>query len=138
MDADRIMRLVPKWFKMVQDWDSLVKMLLGKMFAETSNAVIPRFLSDIGNHLADVTHIFFKLLISHMQKQKEANITPPFALNSTSRAPRSSELAIDGPRMLSMRKNNAHHKKYMKDRYISQAWSFPWKQMQMQMNSGRY
>lgn len=73
MDVDRIMRLVPKWSSTVQDWDSLVKMLLHKMFAETSNAVIPRFLSEISNHLADVTHTVFKLLISHMQKHKEAN-----------------------------------------------------------------
>lgn len=73
MDVDRIMRLVPKWSSTVQDWDSLVKMLLRKMFAETSNAVIPRFLSEISNHLADVSHTVFKLLISHMNKQKEAN-----------------------------------------------------------------
>jgi hypothetical protein len=73
MDVDRIMRLVPKWSPTVQDWDSLVKMLLSKMFAETSNAVIPRFLSEISNHLADVTHTVFKLLISHMQKQKQGN-----------------------------------------------------------------
>lgn len=73
MDVDRIMRLVPKWSPTVPDWDSLVKMLLSKMFAESSNAVIPRFLSEISNHLADVTHIVFKLLISHMQKQKEGS-----------------------------------------------------------------
>eukprot|EP01018_Ginkgo_biloba_P032849 Gb_14493 [translate_table: standard] len=73
MDIDRIMRLVPKWSIMVQDWDSLVKMLLSKMFAETSNAIIPRFLSQISNHLADVSHIVFRLLISHMLKQQDVS-----------------------------------------------------------------
>ncbi|KAH9302150.1 hypothetical protein KI387_013733, partial [Taxus chinensis] len=73
LDVDRIMHLVPKWSTVVQDWDSLVKMLLSKMFAEPSNPIIPRFLGQISDHLADVANIVFRLILSHMLKQQEVN-----------------------------------------------------------------
>ncbi|GLJ22075.1 hypothetical protein SUGI_0413790 [Cryptomeria japonica] len=72
-DVDQIMRLVPKWSIVVHDWDSLVKMLLSKMFAEPSNAIIPRFMSQISDHLADVANIVFRHILPHMLKQQEVN-----------------------------------------------------------------
>ncbi|KAL3533812.1 hypothetical protein ACH5RR_007333 [Cinchona calisaya] len=63
MDADRVLKLLPEWSKMVEDWNMIIEALLEKLFAEPSNAVMVRFLSYISEHLADLADLVFHRLL---------------------------------------------------------------------------
>lgn len=69
LDLDRVLRVIPAWASRVQNWESLIRPLLHKMFAEASNPIIPRFLSHISSHLSDKPHLVFPLIWQHMQEQ---------------------------------------------------------------------
>ncbi|CAM6037629.1 unnamed protein product [Sphagnum compactum] len=69
LDLDRVLRVIPAWASRVQNWESLIRPLLHKMFAEASNPIIPRFLSHISSHLSDKPHLVFPLICQHMQEQ---------------------------------------------------------------------
>ncbi|CAM6127208.1 unnamed protein product [Calypogeia fissa] len=71
IDLDRIMRLIPDWADTVEDWEKLICVVLLKMFQEPANAVIPRFLSSISNHLARHVHIIFPLVLEEMRNQSK-------------------------------------------------------------------
>ncbi|KAG5615548.1 hypothetical protein H5410_015372 [Solanum commersonii] len=70
-DIDRVLKLLPEWSKMVEDWKVMIGPLIDKLFAEPSNAVIVRFLSSISEHLASATDFVFQRIISYSRRQKE-------------------------------------------------------------------
>lgn len=53
----------------VQDWPSLINVLLDKMYAEASNPVIPRFLSHISIQLSDMAPVVFPHVYQRMHEQ---------------------------------------------------------------------
>ena len=50
----------------VKEWDILIGLILEKMFAEPSNPIMPRFLSQISKHLLDNAQVVFKHLFIFM------------------------------------------------------------------------
>ncbi|KAG2258537.1 hypothetical protein Bca52824_077831 [Brassica carinata] len=68
-DSDRVLKLIPKWARSVQNWGSLIGPLLDKMFLEPSNAIMVRFLSCISEHLADASDMVLLHVLSHMKEQ---------------------------------------------------------------------
>ncbi|KAF3498206.1 hypothetical protein DY000_02056526 [Brassica cretica] len=68
-DSDRVLKLIPKWARSVQNWGSLIGPLLDKMFSEPSNAIMVRFLSCISEHLADASDMVLLHVLSHMKEQ---------------------------------------------------------------------
>ncbi|KAK4343712.1 hypothetical protein RND71_036806 [Anisodus tanguticus] len=70
-DIDRVLKLLPEWSKLVEDWKVMIGPLIDKLFAESSNAVIVRFLSSISEHLASAADFVFQRLISYSRRQKE-------------------------------------------------------------------
>ncbi|XP_006349558.1 uncharacterized protein [Solanum tuberosum] len=71
-DIDRVLKLLPEWSKMVEDWKVMIGPLIDKLFAEPSNAVIVRFLSSISEHLASATDFVFQRIISYSRRQKDS------------------------------------------------------------------
>eukprot|EP00249_Psilotum_nudum_P023153 c28762_g1_i1 orf=79-3576(+) len=69
-DVDHIMRLIPAWASKVEDWEHVIEILLNRMFADPSNAVMPRFLSEISAHLSKRAQIVFCYLHAYMAKQQ--------------------------------------------------------------------
>ncbi|MCE2054937.1 hypothetical protein HAX54_041674 [Datura stramonium] len=70
-DIDRVLKLLPEWSKMVEDWKVMIGPLIDKLFAEPSNAVIVRFLSSISEHLASAADFVFQRIISYSQREKD-------------------------------------------------------------------
>ncbi|XP_044468283.1 uncharacterized protein LOC123197869 isoform X1 [Mangifera indica] len=70
VDSDRVLKLIPLWSKSVQDWKSLIVLLIDKMYAEPSNAIIVRFLSYISEHLAEAADLVLSCVLSQMRGQK--------------------------------------------------------------------
>ncbi|KAJ8528546.1 hypothetical protein K7X08_022238 [Anisodus acutangulus] len=70
-DIDRVLKLLPEWSKLVEDWKVMIGPLIDKLFAESSNAVIVRFLSSISEHLASAADFVFQRLISYSRRQKD-------------------------------------------------------------------
>ncbi|XP_070052827.1 uncharacterized protein [Nicotiana tomentosiformis] len=70
-DIDRVLKLLPEWSKIVEDWKVMIGPLIDKLFAEPSNAVIVRFLSFISEHLASAADFVFQQIISYTRRQKD-------------------------------------------------------------------
>ncbi|XP_027068028.1 uncharacterized protein [Coffea arabica] len=69
LDSDRVLKLLPEWSKLVEDWNVMISALLDKLFAEPSNAVIVRSLSYISEHLADLADLVFDQLLLYTKGQ---------------------------------------------------------------------
>ncbi|XP_024536121.1 uncharacterized protein LOC9629609 [Selaginella moellendorffii] len=65
-DIDQIMSLLPSWAPSVKNWNVLAIFLLEKMFSDPSNPLLPRFLSEISSHLADVHQLVFARTLQEM------------------------------------------------------------------------
>ncbi|XP_010516375.1 PREDICTED: uncharacterized protein LOC104792046 isoform X2 [Camelina sativa] len=72
-DSDRVLKLIPEWASTVQNWGSLIKPFLDKMFMEPSNAIMVRFLSCISEYLADTSNMVLLHVLSHMKEQKKVD-----------------------------------------------------------------
>ncbi|XP_023637799.1 uncharacterized protein LOC17887274 isoform X2 [Capsella rubella] len=72
-DSDRVLKLIPEWARTVQNWGSLIKPFLDKMFLEPSNAIMVRFLSCISEYLADMSNIVLLHVLSHIKEQNKVN-----------------------------------------------------------------
>lgn len=70
-DIDKVLKLLPEWSKMVEDWKVMIGPLIDKLFAEPSNAVIVRFLSSISEHLASEADFVFQRIICYLRRQKD-------------------------------------------------------------------
>lgn len=69
LDSDRVLKLLPEWSKLVEDWNVIISALLDKLFAEPSNAVIVRSLSYISEDLADFADLVFDQLLLYTKGQ---------------------------------------------------------------------
>ncbi|XP_048236035.1 uncharacterized protein LOC8278946 isoform X2 [Ricinus communis] len=70
VDIDRVLKLMPEWCKNVQNWNSMIILLLDKMFAEPANAIIVKFLSYISERLAEAADVVLYYVLSQMKPQK--------------------------------------------------------------------
>lgn len=77
VDADRVLKLLPEFSKIVEDWNSMISVLLDKLFAEPSNAVIVKSLSYMGEHLADSVDLVFHRLLLYAAGQNDTNENAP-------------------------------------------------------------
>ncbi|XP_020526348.1 uncharacterized protein LOC18439992 isoform X5 [Amborella trichopoda] len=73
VDIDQVLQLVPKWSESVQDWRTLIEVLLEKILADPSNAILLRFLGYINEQLAEARDLLLHRVLLHMQAQKELN-----------------------------------------------------------------
>ncbi|EEF35634.1 conserved hypothetical protein [Ricinus communis] len=73
VDIDRVLKLMPEWCKNVQNWNSMIILLLDKMFAEPANAIIVKFLSYISERLAEAADVVLYYVLSQMKPQKGIN-----------------------------------------------------------------
>ncbi|XP_077253695.1 ARM repeat superfamily protein isoform X2 [Tasmannia lanceolata] len=71
LDLDQVFKLVPKWAESVQDWTIMIESLIDKMFADPSNAIIVRFLSNISEHLAEAKDVVLHQVLLHVKEQTE-------------------------------------------------------------------
>lgn len=78
-DVGRIMRLIPAWANKVKEWDRLIDVILQKVFADPSNPVMPRFLSQISQHLSDNVEAVLKHVLAFMAEQPK--MTEELVLN---------------------------------------------------------
>ncbi|XP_023752977.1 uncharacterized protein LOC111901348 isoform X1 [Lactuca sativa] len=70
-DADRVFKLIPEWSRSVTNWKLLVGPLVDKMFAESSNPIIVKFLSYISDQLAGEAHLVFQQILLYTESQTE-------------------------------------------------------------------
>ncbi|KAI3679664.1 hypothetical protein L2E82_51062 [Cichorium intybus] len=71
LDADRVLKLIPKWSSSVTNWKLFAGPLVDKMFADPSNPIIVKFLSYISDELAGVVDLVFQQILLHTESQTE-------------------------------------------------------------------
>ncbi|KAL4587515.1 hypothetical protein LXL04_000386 [Taraxacum kok-saghyz] len=70
-DADKVLKLIPKWSRSVTNWKVLVGPLVDKLFTDPSNPIIVKFLSYISDELAEQSDVVFQKILLHTESQTE-------------------------------------------------------------------
>ncbi|KAI3811705.1 hypothetical protein L1987_21434 [Smallanthus sonchifolius] len=74
-DVDKVFKLIPEWSRSVKNWKLLVGPLVDKMFAESSNPIMVKFLSYISDYLGAEVDIVFEQILLHTESQTEIDET---------------------------------------------------------------